>query len=106
VATLVRSLTEDSAIKPYRKRKAALRRQAIAGGPEAAAVFAADKISKIRQYRAQLSPGSDSAEAPRARRLDHYVQSLRLLEQAIPGHPLVRQLGSELASLEASPSAY
>jgi (p)ppGpp synthase/HD superfamily hydrolase len=105
VATLVGSLTEDSAIASYRERKTALRRQAIAGGPDAAAVFAADKISKVRQYRAQTSSDSGSAEAPRARRLNHYVESLRLLEQAIPGHPLVRQLRSELASLEGSPAA-
>jgi hypothetical protein len=106
VAGLVAAVTEDAAIKPYRERKAALRRQATGGGPDAAVVFAADKISKVRQYRAQLPLDGGGGDAPRPRRLHHYTESLSLLEQAIPDHPLVRELRSELSSLGAlSPAA-
>jgi (p)ppGpp synthase/HD superfamily hydrolase len=102
VAGLVAAVTEDPAIEPYRERKAALRRRAIESGPDAAVLFAADKISKVRQYRTQVAH-AHGGEAPRPRRLHHYTESLRLLETSIPTHPLVRQLRRELAGLNAAP---
>lgn len=99
VAGLVAAVTDDATIESYRERKAALRRCATQSGPDAAVVFAADKISKVRQYRAQL----EHAEPPRPRRLHHYCESLRLLEISIPGHPLVRQLRRELGELGPAP---
>ncbi len=52
VADLVLALSEDPSIRTYARRKAALREQVAAAGPEALMVFAADKISKVREYRA------------------------------------------------------
>jgi (p)ppGpp synthase/HD superfamily hydrolase len=102
VAGLVAAVTDDPTIDSYRERKAALRRRATESGPDAAVVFAADKISKVRQYRAQLA-GAGGGESPRPRRLHHYSESLRLLEISIPGHPLVRQLRRELGDLGSVP---
>jgi HD domain len=102
VAGLVAAVTEDPTIDAYRERKAALRRRATESGRDAAVLFAADKISKVRQYRAQLA-GGRGGESPRPRRLHHYAESLRLLEIAIPGHALVRQLRVELSSLDSAP---
>jgi HD domain len=99
VAELVQAVTEDPRLGSYRERKAALRRQATGSGEEAGILFAADKVSKVRQYRAQLAQAADEGELPRRRRLHHYRQSLRRLERTIPGHPLVLQLEAELAWL-------
>ena len=51
VAGLVTALTEDDSIEDSRERKAALRLQVAKAGDEAAAVFAADKVSKAREMR-------------------------------------------------------
>jgi (p)ppGpp synthase/HD superfamily hydrolase len=105
VAGLVAAVTEDPTIGAYRQRKAALRRQAAAAGEPAAILFAADKISKVRQYSAQLAQAGEGGEPLRPRRLHHYVRSLRTVERAIPGHPLVGQLREELARLAPAPVA-
>ena len=51
VAALVRAVTEDKRITSYAKRKAALREQAANAGQQALLVFAADKLSKVRELR-------------------------------------------------------
>jgi (p)ppGpp synthase/HD superfamily hydrolase len=102
VAGLVAAVTEDPAIESYRERKSALRRRATEAGPDAAVLFAADKISKVRQYRTHVAH-AHGGEPPRPRRLHHYTESLRLLETSIPMHPLVRQLRRELVGLNAAP---
>ena len=100
VADLVGAVTEDPSLGSYHERKSALRRQATGSGDEAAILFAADKVSKVRQYRAQVARAGEAGDLPpRPRRLHHYRQSLRRLERTIPGHPLVARLQAELAGL-------
>jgi (p)ppGpp synthase/HD superfamily hydrolase len=99
-AAIVAAVTEDDGIEDYAERKAALRRQTAAGGPDARAVYAADKITKARELRAQAAhdPG-----AMRAERLDHYEASLAMLREAGDGHALVDQLAFELWALRTLP---
>jgi (p)ppGpp synthase/HD superfamily hydrolase len=106
VAGLVASLSDDEAIEDYGERKAALREQVAAAGAEAAAIFAADKVAKARELRATLtrSPGA-AADERIQQRLEHYEQSLAMLDRALPGHPLGRQLRFELWALRALPPA-
>ena len=99
VAELVGAVTEDPRLGSYRERKSALRRRATGSGEEAAILFAADKVSKVRQYRAQVAQAGEVEELPRPRRLHHYRQSLRRLERTIPGYPLVVRLEADLAGL-------
>jgi hypothetical protein len=109
VAALVAAMSEDPRIEGYDERKAALRRQIAAFGGDAIAVDAADKVTKVRELRAQTGeqPGLlQGADAPARRRLEHYVASLRMLEQAVPEHPLVRQLRFELEALRALPPRF
>lgn len=118
VAALVAALTEDESIESYPARKQALRDQVRAAGPEAGAVYAADKVAKVRELRARLACAAqdgrlaqdgrpepvDAHRGPAtAQRLEHYWESLRMLEQLIPGRPLVRQLRFELEILQAIP---
>ena len=104
VAELVGAVTEDSTARSYRQRKAALRRQAVGAGEEAAALFAADKLSKVREYRVQLARADRGGRPPRQRQLNHYAASLLDLERVIPRHPLVTELRRELAPLTPLPT--
>ena len=99
VAELVDDLTDDPSIDDQQKRRAALRRQVAEAGETAAAVFAADKVSKTRELRmkAERGPLDDDSRA----KLEHYLESLGMLEQALPGSDLVDCLRAELQALGA-----
>lgn len=98
VAGLVVAVSEDESIAGYARRKAALRAQVAEAGPDAQAVFAADKVSKARE----LHSGARLAPEIRRRRLEHYERSLLLLVQRIPDSPLVRSLEEELRALQGA----
>ncbi len=95
-AALVAAVSEDSGIRPYATRKAALRAQVAAAGPEALMVFAADKVSKVRELSLEGSP-----VRPPQRRMTHYRRCLELLERLLGDSPLVAQLRLELGRLAA-----
>jgi (p)ppGpp synthase/HD superfamily hydrolase len=103
-AALVVAVTEDEHISGYATRKAALRRQAEAAGSEALMVFAADKISKIRELPVER-PGSEAETVSRTRhrRLTHYRHCLEMLERQLADSPLVIQLRAELEQRSAVP---
>jgi (p)ppGpp synthase/HD superfamily hydrolase len=94
VADLVASLTDDPSIADKSERRAALRKQVAEAGPEAAIVYAADKISKSRELRYKAEHGG-LADEDRAK-VEHYVRSLEMLDETIPGHPLLERLRGEL----------
>ena len=94
-AKLVAAVTEDPSIAGFDARKAALRASVVAGGPDAHAVYAADKIAKVRELRAH--GGADPA------RLAHYETSLVALRAVGADLPLVEQLAFELWALRTLP---
>jgi (p)ppGpp synthase/HD superfamily hydrolase len=94
VVTLVLAVTENKEIAGYTARKAALRDQVAEAGEEALMLFAADKVSKVRELR---RAGGESRL--RKRRLVHYRHCLTLLQRRLPDSPLVAQLHIELAGL-------
>jgi len=102
VAGLVASVSDDPSIENDAERKAALRRQVEGAGEHAAAVFAADKVSKARELRVQTSRGRFTRQDHG--KLDHYKASLEMLLQVIPDHDLVNQLRLELETVEALPA--
>jgi hypothetical protein len=89
-------VTEDEKIDDYTARKAALRDQVANRGAEALQLFAADKLSKVRELG--LERARPSGRPSRRQRLAHYRASLRLLEERIPDSPLVQRLRTELDS--------
>ena len=99
VTWLVTAVSDDPSIEDAAERKAALRRQVADAGERAAAIFAADKVSKARELRARASRG-ELKDGDRTK-LDHYEQSLAMLDELIPGHDLVDQLRAELEALHA-----
>jgi (p)ppGpp synthase/HD superfamily hydrolase len=94
VAALVARVTEDDSIASFPRRKAALRSQAVGDGPEAAAIFAADKLASTRSA---LRRGG----APQAEKLEHYERSLWLLRARYPGLPFLAELEADLSRLRA-----
>jgi len=71
IARLVGALTQDASIRKYQERKAALRGQIVDAGADAAAVSLADKAAKLRSV----------ASRPAKRKLYHYRETLRGIEQ-------------------------
>jgi hypothetical protein len=58
-------------------------------------VFAADKLSKVRELRV----GDDPGVKVRSRKLRHYRHSLAVLQERLPDSPLVVALAAELDAL-------
>ena len=100
VAWLVASVSDDPSIDDTARRRAALREQVAEAGERAAAIFAADKISKVRELRIRLDRGRRFQRADRGK-LEHYEASLEMLRRQLPGHPLVDQLATEFDALDA-----
>jgi (p)ppGpp synthase/HD superfamily hydrolase len=100
VTGLVESLTDDPSIGDKGERRAALRGQVAGAGEEAAAVFAADKISKARELRLKGEQRELTYED--RGKVEHYEHSLQMLEGAMPGNPLLEKLRRELDGLSAT----
>jgi hypothetical protein len=98
VTALVCAVSEDERISGYAHRKAALREQVSKAGREALMVFAADKVSKVRELRLGRGAAAIGATVLR-RRLLHYRRCLALLEERLPDVPVVRMLRTELDSV-------
>ena len=89
----------DQRIRGYKERKAALREQVATAGRDALMVFAADKVSKVRELNLedarsceQLARGSSQPD----RRIAHYRQCLQLLKKLLTDSLLVAELRTEL----------
>ena len=69
-----------------------------------ATIYAADKLSKIRELRIRLhAEPTFVSDAEGQSKLDHYWRSLAMLEQVLGGHPLVNQLRFELEAIRDLP---
>ncbi len=94
VAGIVEAMTEDSGIGDYGERKAEHRSRVLAAGTVPAAMYAADKLARVRSYLA-------SGEGVDERRLAHYRDTLDEFAAGRPGLPFLAELGEELPRLEA-----
>jgi (p)ppGpp synthase/HD superfamily hydrolase len=101
ITGLVLAVSDDPRITDFSERKAALRRQVAEAGDEALAVFAADKLSKARELARLIDadPQPDAAAGTeRARHLTHYQRSVALLQERLPGSPMVDELTEVLGA--------
>lgn len=103
VARIVAAVTEDESIADYAERKAALREQVAAADGAAHAVYAADKLAKTRELRAQAARDGSADDGTLDLRLEHYEASLRMLQTVAPELPLVHQLAFELWAIRRLP---
>jgi GTP diphosphokinase / guanosine-3',5'-bis(diphosphate) 3'-diphosphatase len=93
VAELVREMTEDESIEPYEARKAEHRRR-VTRDHRVAAIYAADKIANARKFQG-------SAEEIPDEKLEHYIQTFRVLCETHPELPFLQELRHELEELAA-----
>lgn len=100
VCHLVQTVSDDGSIDDVEARKADVRERVRAEGGYAAAVFAADKISKVRELRMLLASGKVGPGAARSK-LQRYREGLEMLETTIPASDLVELLRFELESLQS-----
>lgn len=103
VAGLVEAMTEDEAIEAYEERKEEHRNRVAAAGPEARAVFTADKTANVSVLREayELEGEEVDAELPVSLDLKIYVWELDLemLFNESPGVPLVDRFADEMTGL-------
>jgi (p)ppGpp synthase/HD superfamily hydrolase len=104
VAGLVAAVSDPEGLEDYEERKAALREQVARAGAEAQAIYAADKVAKARELRAQAARLHVSLADPTLdQRLRHYERSLETLQGVLPEAALVHQLQFELWALRQLP---
>jgi (p)ppGpp synthase/HD superfamily hydrolase len=95
VRRLVSALTEDRTIGPWVSRKAEHRHRIANQDRVVGAIYAADKLAKVRAYAA-------AGELPAPRKLRHYRRAVRTLGKAFPGLPFLEDLQAELEDLIVS----
>jgi (p)ppGpp synthase/HD superfamily hydrolase len=101
VGALVDLVSDDLSIPDEEDRRDDVRERVRRAGGYAPVVYAADKVSKVRELRILLLTGfpEDEAEAKR----NHYRKCLAVLEETIPGSRIVELLRFELEVLEKLP---
>jgi (p)ppGpp synthase/HD superfamily hydrolase len=101
VAELVAVVSDDPSLPDEEQRKDDIRERVRHAGRYAQAVYAADKICKVRELRALIADGLDSADVEIKQQ--RYRKSLHMLQQTIPGSRLVELLRFEVEALEILP---
>jgi len=92
VRRLVAALTEDATIDPWASRKAEHRQRVANQDRVVGAIYAADKLAKVRIYAA-------AGELPAPRKLRHYRRTVQTLSRAFPRLPFLDNLRGELEDL-------
>ena len=99
IARLVESVSDDPSLGDYKSRKRDLRDRVAHAGPGTRAVFAADKIAKVRELA--LLPTRQLNEPKNRAKLAHYRASLETLRRVDGNIPLIHRLAAELNQLLA-----
>ena len=97
IAELVESVSDDPSIDDYESRKRELRDRVAHAGSDTVAIFAADKISKVRELT--LLPTSRLDETTTRAKLAHYRASHKMLRGVAGNNALVDLLDAELNRL-------
>jgi HD domain len=93
VVRLVESVSDDPSVTDYESRKCELRHRVALAGPDTHAVFAADKIAKVRELA--LLPAQGLREPTVGAKLRHYRASVEMLNRAAGELGLVHLLDAE-----------
>jgi HD domain len=101
IARLVESVSDDPSLGDYESRKRELRDRVEHADSATFAVFAADKIAKVRELA--LVPAWQLNEPKNRAKLAHYRASLVMLRRVDRDLSLVDRLEAELQQLRARP---
>lgn len=99
IARLVESVSDDPSIGDYKARKRELRDRVARGDSNTRAIFAADKIAKVRELA--LLPARRLGDTKVRAELAHYRASLEMLRRVDGDVTLVDCLDAELKQLVA-----
>ena len=103
IARVVESVSDDPSLGDYKSRKRDLRDRVAHADPGTRAVFAADKIAKVRELA--LLPTWQLNQPKNRAKLTHYRASLHTLRQVDGNTPLIHRLDDELNQLLTRPVA-
>ena len=98
IAELVAAVSDDPSIKAYEERKRELRDRVERSGSETLALYAADKIAKVRELG--LLSTWRARQRKNHAKLGHYRASLEMLRRAVGHTALVMCLDAELGGVE------
>jgi len=105
VGELVAALTDDHTIDDYEERKREHRDRVEEAGPQAAAIYAADKLVNVRDMRALYADLGEAAagrfKAPIDLRVELWREDLEMLDRVVPRLAIVAELRAELDGFEA-----
>ena len=105
VARLVETMTDTGEVEPYERRKALHRERVVQAGPEAAAIFAADKLNNVRALRsAYAEQGEEVArrfKQPLDTKLKVWVADVEMVSGYSSAVPYAEALADEVAALQA-----
>jgi guanosine-3',5'-bis(diphosphate) 3'-pyrophosphohydrolase len=103
VGELVEALTEDAAILDYEERKKEHRGRIAAAGPDAQAIFAADKTTNVAVLREAYEILGEAVDEDLPVSLDAKILvwefDLEMLFSHSPGTPLVERFAEEMVGL-------
>jgi guanosine-3',5'-bis(diphosphate) 3'-pyrophosphohydrolase len=103
VVELVEALTEDSTIPDYEERKKEHRERVAAAGPDAQAIFAADKATNVAVLREAYEILGEAVDEDLPVSLDAKILvwefDLEMLFSNSPGTPLVERFAEEMVGL-------
>jgi guanosine-3',5'-bis(diphosphate) 3'-pyrophosphohydrolase len=105
IASLIDGLSEDPAIADYGERKRTLRQRVLAAGPTPVAIYAADRVTNMRDWR-RVAPEKRERIARRLNttveeRLELWAEDLEELAGREPETPFLAEIEIELTALRA-----
>jgi (p)ppGpp synthase/HD superfamily hydrolase len=106
VAELVEALTDDESVEAYEQRKDEHRRRVEGAGSDAAAIYAADKLSNVRVLRRAYANEGEAAgkefKAPLDVKIEIWEADLEMLRQRPSVPTFVDDLAAELEKLRTA----
>jgi (p)ppGpp synthase/HD superfamily hydrolase len=110
VGELVAALTEDPSVPDWEERKRTLRAEVAGAGPEALAIYVADKLANLHDWRVVYAAvGEHAVDYFKAPTLDARIRvwrgDLELAEEDARDLPLTAQFRDELDAFERQRSA-
>ena len=105
VSVLVEALTDDVEVEPYERRKALHREQVVAAGPEAAAIFAADKLDNVRALRSAYAENGEAVaerfKQPLDMKLRVWFADAEMVSAYAAAIPYAQVLADEVEGLQS-----
>ncbi len=109
VAGLVAGLSDDESIEDYRARKDEHRSRVSAAGPQALAIYGADKLTNIEMLRGTYAEQGEAVaeefRVPLDLKMEIWQADLELLQREAPDLPFLDRLAEEISSLRADRAA-